>query len=635
MPVETIHFEDFELDRRACELRCGGSTVHLERIPFDLLNLLVERRGELVTRKEILEQIWGKDVFVDGDNGINTAVRKIRLALKEDPQNPRFLRTVPGKGYRFAAEPLAEKARDVAADGGAGLPGAGNSLLRKRLTVWMVLGLPVVVGIAAVFLALNVQGWRGRLLGRAKPNIQALAVLPFANLSGDPEQDYFADGMTEQLITELGKISTPHVISRQSVMQYKGSKKPLHEIARELNVDAVLEGSVERSGDRVRVIVHLVQVAPESQLWTNQYNRDIRDVLGLQDEIARAVTDEIQVKLKPHEYARLAGSRPVDPQAQDDYFRALHVRNKWAATTNHYSEQDLLGAISYFRQATEKDPKFGPAYAGMAHAYIELGNPWSGSDPAKETLPLAKAAATRAVELDPALGEAHFVLAETIELGDWNWSEAERQYKLAVELSPNYAPAHEQYGRFLQSLGRNDEAMKQVAYAAELNPMDLRIREVLGLVTLASRQYDSAIAQFKELNASHPGLGDFGLGWCYREKKMYPEAIAALEREVDRRRDPVPLANLASVYGLAGRRPEAVKLIDELKERSREHYVSDAVFVEAYIGLGEKDEAMARLERAFEEHDQWMVDIKSYLAWDALRSDPRFQALVRRMNFPP
>jgi TolB-like protein/DNA-binding winged helix-turn-helix (wHTH) protein/Tfp pilus assembly protein PilF len=634
MSVETIHFEDFELDRRAYELRCGGSIVHLERIPFELLNLLVERRGELVTRKEILEQIWGKDVFVDGDNGINTAVRKIRLALKEDPDNPRFLRTVPGKGYRFAAEPLAEKARHAAPDGGAGSPVAGNLLPRKQWTLGVALGLLVVIGIAAVLLALNVQGWRGRLLERAKPNIHALAVLPFANLSGDPEQEYLADGVTQQLITELGKISTPHVISRQSVMQYKGSTKPLQEIARELNVDAVLEGSVERSGDRVRVIVRLDQVAPETQLWTNQYNRDIRDVLGLQDEIARAVTDEIQAKLKPHEYARLAGSRPVDPEAQDDYFRALHVRNKWAATTTHYSEQDLLGAISYFRQAIEKDPKFGSSYAGMADAYIELGNPWSGSRPAKETLPLAKAAATRAVELDPALGEAHFVLAETMELGDWNWSEAERQYKLAVELSPNYAPAHEQYGRFLQSLGQNDEAMKQVAYAAELNPMDLRIREVLGLVTLASRQYDSAIAQFKELNASHSGLGDFGLGWCYREKKMYPEAIAALEREVNRRRDPVPLANLASVYGLAGRKPEAVRLIDELKERSREHYVSNAVFVEAYIGLGEKDEAMARLERAFEEHDQWMVDIKSYLAWDALRSDPRFQSLVRRMNFP-
>ncbi len=345
MPAETIHFEDFELDRRACELRCGGSVVHLERIPFDLLNLLVERRGELVTRKEILEQIWGKDVFLDGDNGINTAVRKIRVALKEDPENPRFLRTVPGKGYRFAAEPSAEKARDAAAEGGAGLPGAGNLLPRKQWPLWAALGLPVVIGVTAVLLALNVQGWRGRLLERAKPNIQALAVLPFANLSGDPEQEYFADGMTEELITELGKISTPRVISRQSVMQYKGSTKSLQEIARELNVDAILEGSVERSGDRVRVIVHLDQVAPESQLWTNQYNRDIRDVLRLQDEIARTVTDEIQAKLKPHEYARLAGSRPVDPEAQDDYYRALHVRNKWAVTQTTTASRTFSGQL--------------------------------------------------------------------------------------------------------------------------------------------------------------------------------------------------------------------------------------------------------------------------------------------------
>jgi len=635
MPVQTVHFEDFELDRGAYELRRGGSIVHLERIPFELLNLLVERRGELVTRREILEQIWGKDVYLDADNSINTAVRKIRLALNEDPESPRFLRTVPGKGYRFAPEPLAEKARDAAADGGAGFPGAGSSLLRRQRKLWVALGPLAVAGMTAVLFGLSLQGWHGRLLGgRAKPNIQALAVLPLANLSGDPEQEYFADGMTEALITELGRISSPRVISRQSVMRYKNTKK-VPEIARELNVDAVLEGTVERFGDRVRVTVRLDQVAPESQLWANQYTRDIRDVLRLQDEITRTVTDEIRVKLKPQEYARLADSRPVDPEAQDDYFRALHARNKLAVTTAHYSEQDLLGAISYFRQATEKDPKYGPAYAGMADAYIELGNPWSGSRRAKETLPLAKAAATKAVEVDPSLGEAHFVLAETIELDDWNWSEAERQYKVALELSPNYALAHEQYGRFLQSLGRNHEAMKQMAYAAELNPMDLRIREVVGLVTLASRQYDSAVSQFKELNASYPGVGDFGLGWCYREKKMYPEAIAALEREVHRRRDPVPLASLASVYGLAGRKREAVKLIDELKERSREHYISDAVFIEAYIGLGEKDEAMARLERAFEEHDQWMVDIKSYLGWDALRSDPRFQALLRRMNFPP
>ena len=398
----------------------------------------------------------------------------------------------------------------------------------------------------------------------------------------------------------------------------------------------LLEGTVGRSGDRVRVIVRLDQVSPEGQLWSNQYNRDIRDLLRLQDEIARAVRDEIQVKLKPQERTRLASSHPVDPEAQDDYFRALHSRNTWKAGSFPYGEQDLQTAISYFRQAIEKDPNYGLAYAGMADTYIDLGEPQTGNHAPKETLPLAKAAASRAVEVDPLLGEAHFSLAQTLEHYDWNWSEAERQYKLALELSPNYAPAHMEYGRFVQALGRNDEAMKQTAYVAELNPMDLQIREQVGMVTYAARQYDSAISLFKELNASYPGRGDFGLGWCYRKKKMYPEAIAALQRElVDSGRAPLAIAALASVQGLAGRKREAVKLIAELKERSRQHYVSNSLFAEAYIGLGEKDEAMAWLERAYEDHDQWMVYIKAYPGWDALRSEPRFQAIVRQMNFPP
>jgi len=499
-----------------------------------------------------------------------------------------------------------------------------------RVHRWLVLSSIAVLALVGIIYLIS----RSRAGDATRSKITSVAVLPLANLSGDPEQEYFADGITDALITELGRISSQRVISRQSIMQYKGSKKRLSEIARELNVDAVLEGTVERSADQIRVIVRLDQVSPEGQLWSNQYNRDIRDLLRLQDEIARAVTDEIQVKLKPQERARLASSRPVNTEAQDDYFRALQFRNKWEAS--YTSEQDLVTAINYFRQAVEKDSNYALAYAGMADTYIDLGNPQGGNYAPKETLPLAKAAATRAVEVDPLLGEAHFALAQTLELYDWNWSEAERQYKLALELSPNYAPAHLEYGRFLQALGRNDEAMKQMAYAVELNPMDLQTRLVVGIVTYAARQYDSAISQLKELNTSQPGLGDFGLGWCYREKKMYPEAIAVLQRVfVHTRRGPLPLATLASVYGLAGRKHEAVKLIDELKERSRQQHISDSLFAEAYLGLGEKDEAMASLERAYEEHDQWMVYINSYPGWDALRSEPRFQALVRRMNFPP
>ena len=625
----TLRFGVFELDPQAGQLRKRGMRIRLQGQPVDILVMLLRRPGETITREELQKKLWPADTFVDFEQGLNNAMKRLRAALDDDADSPHFIETLPRHGYRFIGS--------VNGSGEASVEEAKATHSAGAFIRFAALGALALLAVAALLLGLNVRGWRDRLFaGPTRSQILALAVLPLANLSGDPEQEYFADGMTEALITELGKISAPRVISRQSIMQYKGSKKRLSEIARELNVDAVLEGTVGRSGDRVRVIVRLDQVSPEGQLWSKQYNRDIGDLLRLQDEIARAVTDEIQVKLKPQERTRLASSRPVNPEAQDDYFRALHSRNAWEAGSFPYGEQDLQTAISYFRQAIEKDSNYGLAYAGMADTYIFLGNPQTGNHAPKETLPLAKAAATRAVEVDPLLGEAHFSLAQTLELYDWNWSEAERQYKLALELSPNYAPAHMEYGRFVQALGRNDEAMKQMAYVAELNPMDFGIRERVGFVTYAARQYDSAISLFKEINASYPGRGDFGLGWCYRKKKMYPEAIAALQRElVDSGRAPLVIAALASVHGLAGRKREAVKLIAELKERSQQHYVSNSLFAEAYIGLGEKDEAMAWLERAYEDHDQWMVYIKCYPGWDDLRSEPRFQALVRRMNFPP
>ena len=626
--AQVVRFATFEVDLRAGELRKGGIKLKLGGQPFQVLAILLERPGELVTREELQKRLW-PDSFVDVDHNLNTAINKIRDVLGDSAENPRFVETLARRGYRFIrAVNGTEQPRVVEVKPSRGL---------RSLIFPVAFGLLAVFGITAVLLSVNLHGWRDRLFaGPARPQIRALAVLPLANLSGDAEQEYFADGMTEALITELGKISVPRVISRQSIMQYKGSKKPLSEIARDLNVDAVLEGTVERSGERVRVIVRLDQVSPEGQLWSNQYNRDIRDLLRLQDEIARAVTDEVQIKLKPQERTRLASSRPVDPGAQDDYFRALHFRNnfKFAAESVANSEQDLPTAITYFRQATEKDANYGPAYVGMAQAYIDLGHTHGGYHDPRETLPLAKAAATRAVEVDPMLGEAHFVLAQTLELYDWNWYEAERQYKLALELSPNYAPAHMGYGLFVLAIfGRNDEAMKQMAYAAELNPRDPQIRLYMGFVTYAARQYDSAIVQFKELNAASPGLGDFGLGWSYREKKMYPEAIAALEKALAHSRHPSVLASVAAVYGLAGRKGEALKLIDELKEKSRQHYIPASHFAVAYSGLGE-DETMTWLERAYEEHDQSMVNINAYPGWDALRSEPRFRALVRRMNFP-
>jgi TolB-like protein len=463
-----------------------------------------------------------------------------------------------------------------------------------------------------------------------------LAVLPLLNLSHEPEQEYFSDGMTEALITELGKTNIPRVISRQSVMQYKGSKKSLQENARELNVDAVLEGTVVRSGDRVRVTVHLDRASPEGQLWASAYDRSVRDILGLQAEIARTVADEIQVKLTPQKRARLASARPVDPEAHGDYLRGryilgLAVTQNTAADKRQYTEQDILAAIGHFKHAIEKDPAYAMAYAGLAEAHILLGNPvWGGHSP-KETLSDAKEAATKALDLDPSLAEAHFALAQTLEY-DWNWSEAEKEFKLALKLNPNYADAHLEYGRFVQALGRNDEAMKEMNYAMELAPFDIKTRVVVAYVTWASHQYDVALQQFKSLG------DDWGLVWTYREKQMYPEALAALERwksgHPSESRDPYVLVTAATIYGLAGRKDEAEKLIDEGREMARHQYVSGFFLAEAYIGLGQKDQAITWLERGYEDHDQWMVYIASYPGLDPLHSEPRFQALLSRMNFP-
>jgi len=507
----------------------------------------------------------------------------------------------------------------------------------RSLNFPATVGLLAVVGITAVLLALNVQGWRDRFfVHAAKPRIQALAVLPFANLSGDPDQEYFADGVTEEIITKLGEASAPRVISRQSIMQYKGSKKPLQEIARELNVDAVLEGAVERSGSRVRVRIHLDQVSPESQLWAKQYDRDIHDVLQVQDEIAGTVADEIRVKLAPEERTRLTTAHGVSPEAHDDYLRGryilgLAVTHDTNADKRQYTDQDILAAIGHFKHAIEKDPGYALAYAGLADTYIELGNPiWGGHSP-KETLSDAKEAATMALHLDPSLAEAHFALAQTLEY-DWNWSEAEKEFKLALKLNPNYADAHLEHGRFVQALGRNDEAMKEMNRAMELDPFDIKTRVYVAYVTYASHQYDLALEQFKRLG------DDWGLAWTYREKQMYPEALAVLERwksgNPSQRRDPDVLATAAGIYGLEGRKNEAEKLIDEAREMARHQYVSGFFFAEAYVGLDQKDQAVTWLERAYDEHDQWMVYIASYPGLDSLHSEPRFQALLRRMNFP-
>jgi TolB-like protein len=594
----------------------------------EILALLLQRPGETVTREELQKKLWPGDTFVDFEQGLNNAIKRLRAALDDNAGSPHFIETLPRHGYRFIGTVNgAEPATTVPA----------KPVRGRRAIIWLAgFGALAIIAVVAILAGFDGHAWRDRLFVHAtKPRIQALAVLPLANLSGDAEQEYFADGMTEELTIELGKASAARVVSRQSIMQYKGSKKPLQEIAQELNVDAILEGAVERSGNRVRVGIRLYQISPERQLWAKQFDGDIRDVLRLQDDIARGVSDEIQINLTSQERAQFASARSVDPEAHDDYLRGRLQMAQLFDPTDRSADPDANGdhvqlAIGYFKQAIEREPAYGQAYAGLADAYVALASPAVGINPPKQILPEAKAAATKALELDTSLGEAHFAIAQIIELYDWNWSEAEKEYGIALELNPNFADAHLQYGRFLQAMGRNDEAVNQMKYAVELDPFDIQTRVTVAYVTYSSRQYDLAIQQFETIH------DDLGLGWAYREKKMYPEAIVALQRTLaESRRDTTVLASLADVYGLAGRKGEALKLISELKERAGRHYVSSFLFAEAYGDLGDKGQALAWLERAYEDRDQWMVFIASYPGLDPLRSEPRFQALLRRMNLTP
>jgi TolB-like protein/DNA-binding winged helix-turn-helix (wHTH) protein/Flp pilus assembly protein TadD len=624
-------FGTFEINLQAGELRKRGMRLRLSGQPFQVLAVLVEHAGNVVTREELHSKLWLSDTFVDFDHGLNNAIARIRDVLDDSSETPRYVETIPRRGYRFIAPVADVRQVTVSASSAESTVSLAPKIARpdapppsvvtvaKRFPsrrLQMLLGGVAVLGVAALlfvqYRGRSAKGWRG-------PAIRSLAVLPLNNLSGDPEQEYFADGMTEALIAELGKISAPRVISRQSIMQYKGSKKGLSEIARELNVDAVLEGTVERSGDRVRVLVRLDQVSPEGQLWSNQYNRDIRDLLRLQDEIARAVTDEIQVKLKPQERTRLASSHPVNPEAQDDFLRAEFLVNK-------RDERDLQAGIAYFKKAIEKDPAYARAYAGLAWALVNLAEPNVGGR-TKDLLPQATAAAERAVELDPSLADAHVSRALVL-ADDWNWSEAEKELQIALKVGPNSSDAHRSYAWYLMSMGRFDEARGQINYAGELDPVSPVNRTLLGMVALQTGQPDLAIEEFRNSG------WDIGLGRAYGLKKMYPEAVAAYQRvESQRGRQPVVVANLAWVYGLAGRKHEARKLIDELNEIARHRYVAPALFVNAYLGLGDKETALTWMERGIEEHDQWFL-LKVDPTLDPLRSEPRFQAALRRMNFP-
>jgi TolB-like protein/Flp pilus assembly protein TadD len=462
--------------------------------------------------------------------------------------------------------------------------------------------------------------------GATASKIQSLAVLPLTNLSGDPQQEYFSDGMTEALITDLAKIRALKVISRTSVVQFKQTTKPLPEIARELGVEAIVEGSVMRAGNRVRITAQLVDASTDRHLWAESYERDLSDVLTLQSEVASAIANQIQATLTPQERSRLTASHRVNPDAHEAYLKGRYFWGQW-------TPEGFRKAIEYFQQATAHDPNYGAAYAGLADCY-SAESEYGMVDP-KDAAGKAEAAALKALQLDETLADAHVSLGLVNEKYKWDWASADRELRRAVELQPGSARAHLLYARYLAEMRRLQESIAEIKRARELDPLSAVTNATMAMIFFFSRQYDQAIDQCRAtLEIDSNFLWAYHLmGEDYIEKGMYKEALAALQKSISSEINPHFEAIIGYANARAGNRQEALKVITKLENTTGE-YVPPTQIALIYGGLNEKDQAFALLERAFTERDSSLIDIYAAPYFEPLRSDARFQALLRRMNLP-
>ncbi len=648
-PSSVVRFGTYEVSFQSGEVRKAGLRIRVQQQPMKLLEILLEHPGEVVTREELRSRVWADESFGDFDQAVNIAIAKLRSALGDSAENPRFIETLPKRGYRFIADVsvVDADARPKRPESAAGdlsateatevkdkgdnnnnkdkLQGTGLAVAPKRrlwLTRWVIVALTLVLILPILFVLLL------RSRGRAPAGIRSLAVLPLDNLSGDASQNYFADGMTDELITDLAQISALRVISRTSVMAYKGARKPLPQIARELNVDAVVEGTVLHSGDQVRITAQLIEASTDKHLWSQSYEGEFRDTLALQNRVAREIADQIRINLTPQEQAALKNVRVVNPEAYESYLKGRYFWNKRTA-------DGLKAALAYFNQTIEEDPKYAQAYSGLADTYALLGDWQYAVMTPKEAFPKAKAAAIKALELDSALGEAHNSLAFVLDGFDWDFDSAGKEFRRAIELNPGYATAHHWYAWHLSLLGRYDEAIAEMRKAENLDPLSLIINADLAELLVLAHSYDESIQQSRKTIEMDPNfsLAHNQLAQAYLQKHMYDKAVAELQKAVQLSGgSPTSMANLARAYVLSGKRSEAEKLLRDLKKRSNPGHSNASEIAMIYASLGDTDQAMSWLEKGYEERFNPGVLLRP--GFDPLRSDSRFQNLVHRIGLP-
>jgi TolB-like protein/DNA-binding winged helix-turn-helix (wHTH) protein/Tfp pilus assembly protein PilF len=634
--TSVVRFGTYEASLQSGEVRKAGLKIKLQQQPMKLLGILLQRPGEVVTREELRSRVWPNESFGDFDQALNIAIGKLRSALGDSAENPRFIETLPKRGYRFIAEVsvVATDARPKEPESAGGDPLATESghggLTTARLApergLWPTRRIIVA---SALVLSLSILAvWLFRSPTPAPAGIRSLAVLPLDNLSGDAAQNYFADGMTDELITHLAQISALRVISRTSVMVYKGARKPLPQIARELNVDAVVEGTVLRSGEQVRITAQLIEASTDKHLWSQSYEGELRDTLALQNRVASAIADQIRINLTPQEKAALQNAKVVNPEAYESYLKGRYFWNKRTADS-------LKVALAYFNQAIEEDPKYAQAYSGLADTYALLGDWQYAVMTPKEALPKAKAAAVKALELDSALGEAHNSLAFVLDGFDWDLESGGKEFRRAIELNRSYATAHHWYAWHLSLLGQYDEAIAEMRKAENLDPLSLIINADLAELLVLAHSYDESIRQSRKTIEMDPdfALAHNQLAQAYLQKHMYDEALAELQKAVQLSGgSPTCIANLARAYVVSGKRSEAVKLLSDLKKRSNPGYSNAAEIAMIYVSLGDTDQAMNWLAKGYDERFNPGVLLRP--GFDPLRSDSRFQNLVHRIGLP-
>jgi TolB-like protein/Tfp pilus assembly protein PilF len=571
-----IRFAVFEVDLRAGELRKSGSRIRMQQQPFQILVILLERPGEVVTREEIRQRLWSGDTFVDFEHGVNSAVARLRDALGDSADSPRYIETIPRRGYRFI-----------------GSVNGGQAVRPKRP-----------------------EGRR----------IPSLAVLPFENAAAEAETEYISDGITETLIHSLAQLAGLRVMARSTVFRFKGRTVDPQSIGRELNVSAVLTGRILQRGDTLLVTVELVDVANGWQLWGKQYNRQTQDILSVQSEIAQEISERLRLSVTGQERKRLTKRHTQDTEAYHLYLKGRYC---W----NRRTTEDIQRGIEFFKRAIERDPSFALAYAGMADSYYLLSGTGSAGLPPEEAIPRAEAAALRALQIDDTLAEAHSSVA-SLRQNKFDWEGAEREYKRALELNPSYATGHHWYAFYLVALGRVDEAIKEARRALQLDPLSIGINKDLALIFFYARQPDLAIEQYEKTIELDPtfALAHQGLGRAYLQKGMHEEAIQHIRRAQLLSDTVATSSALAHAYAVTGNADEARTILERLLERSTRTYVPPTSIAVVYVGLGENDQAFKWLDKAHAVRDEGLLMVKIHPLFEGLHPDPRFQELLRRMN---